>query len=157
MTSFVMTTRLIADPRVRRTLDRLSHLDTTKLLDSLGQLVEGQVQRRIVRTKESPDGQPWAPLSDSYAQWKRGVKPRVGILQFDGHLRDSVQHVVHHDAVEIGTNLKKAPTHQYGDTRTAFGKYEVTIPARPFLGLSDQNRDGVEATTVDWLRRVIGR
>ena len=73
------------------------------------------------------------------------------------------------DDVTVETNLLYAAIHQYGGTikpkngkylafqlgsQTVFAK-EVTIPARPFMGLSDDNQDEIEQTLVDWVESLV--
>ena len=144
--------------RVHRALAKLSHLDTRKLLDTLGQLVEGQVKRRLTSgDQEGPDGKTWPDLSIPYEKWKvRQGKGGFPMLQFDGGLIDSITHVVGNDQVEIGSPLKKAATLQHGDKRQAFGKHMATYQPRPFIGLSSQDEEDVEDATVVWLRREMG-
>jgi phage gpG-like protein len=141
--STVVTTRGMA--RARLALNRLSHLDTRNLLDNIGQLVENQVRRRITQQEGPPEGGAWDEYSDSYKARKKkagklGGKGK-GFLRLRGHLLDSIQHLVGHDEVEIGSNLAYAGANQ---------------AMRPYLGLSDENEDEVEQATADWLRSEMG-
>jgi phage gpG-like protein len=48
-------------------------------------------------------------------------------------------------AVEIGTDRVYGAMQQFGGTKAQHPQLWGTIPARPFLGLSDTDRDGVLA------------
>lgn len=52
------------------------------------------------------------------------------------------------DSLRIGTPLVYGATHQFGDPRRS-------IPARPFLGLSTDDKTELVAILNDWLTRAI--
>jgi len=89
-----------------------------------------------------------------------------------GQLRNSIQ--VRSDATgfAVGTNVKHASTHQYGVRNRIIKaknkkylrfkvdgrwitrkKVKVTIPARPFLGLSAEDQTELQETVEDFIRR----
>lgn len=155
--------------QVKRRLDRLSHIDTTDLLESVGAVVESQIRRRIKHEKKSPDGEAWEELSPRYERRKSKISSG-GLLELHGGLLDSIQFEVRGDTLIEGSNLIYSWTHQVGDKREApswsgagrsGGKmasstHTVEIPARPYLGLSDENRDEVEDVVIDWLKEITG-
>ena len=56
--------------------------------------------------------------------------------------------------LRVGSNKVYAAVHQYGHTftkATAFGL--PTIPKRPYLGLSDSDRDDLGMLVEDFIRR----
>jgi len=142
--------------RMVRALDRLAQANTDKLLDTTGQLIENQVRHRIKTERRSPKGKKWAKLSDHYAKSKKRKRPRGSLLVFDDELRDTMQHQTEQGNVVVGSALPYAATHQYGDKRLGFGTTMVTIPARPFLGLSAQNEDDVLSTINDFFEHELG-
>lgn len=119
--------------------------DLTPLMDSIGSQLDGSAKRRIEETNEAPDGTPW-PKSF------RVIAGQGGKTLLDTtHLRDRITYRPAPGEVEIGTNVPYAATHQYGATirpvnakalffrladGTAVQAGAVTIPARPFLGVS---------------------
>jgi len=120
------------------------------MLDDMGDMLVGSTQLRF-DTGTDPDGNPWPP---SLRAKLEGGKTLVD----DGHLRDSITHQVDGNELVVGTNIKKYPaTHQFGAQIAAKNadflaftvggrhvrKKEVTIPARPFLGASDADRQGL--------------
>jgi len=120
----------------------------------------------------APDGSRWAPLSPGYIPFKRGA----GILRgagMRGGLQGSITSDVSGGAVIIGTNKIYGAVHQFGATITpkgagvlvlrdykgrAFGRARsVTIPARPYLGLSARDEETILEITEDHLERVLRR
>jgi len=141
--------------RFRKFLDKLSYPDTKDLLDTIGSIIESQTVERI--KSEGPDykGNKWPEWSDAYAK-TRG--PQHSKLRNDGDLLESITYVVSPDGsqLEIGSNLKYAATHQYGDKRLAFGKHMATYPARPYLGISNENEDSIEEEIRTWFKEMLG-
>lgn len=140
-----------------RLLSRLADPDLRDLMADQAAEGETQTRRRIEEEKASSEGTPWAPLSERYARRKAagitvaGVRLESGggLLQFQGHLLDSITSaVVGNNEAEWGSNLVYAATHQFGDD----GR---NIPARPYLGLSDDNADDLVAIAADFVREVI--
>lgn len=107
---------------------RVSKLRKSVLLDQLAELMLTQNRKRLDQEKESPDGEPWAPLSPEYAARKGGGE----ILEESGQLLDSIQAQSGSDGVSLGSNLVYAAVHLYGDEARG-------IPARPYLGFSDDD------------------
>ena len=79
----------------------------------------------------SPDGTPWAPLSEKYQEKKPKNKDKILVLE--GYLRGSLHYETSPKELALGTNLIYGATHQ-------FGREEDNIPARPFLGVSAEDR-----------------
>jgi len=130
------------DREVRQALDRLvrAGADLGRPLHDIGEHLLRSHEERW-RRQEGPDGTPWAPLSPRYARRKAKKRPRAGILTFDEHLR-RLHYNVSDATLELGTNLVYGATHQ-------FGAPERGIPARPFLGLADDD----EAAILEIIRR----
>ena len=67
------------------------------------------------------------------------------------------------DWVEWGSNAIQSAVMQFGAGKGAFGTTSRggpipwgDIPARPFLGLSDEDRTAIVQTIEDWLERAAG-
>lgn len=131
----------------KRALDRLSRADTRKLLDVLGSEVESQTRRRITEEKTDPAGEPWKEWSEAYAARR---PDRGGLLDLDGDLADSIAYIVGDDVVEVGSNLVYAHRHQVGD------EGEGGIPARPYLGISEENLSDLGDLVVVFLAKELG-
>jgi phage virion morphogenesis protein len=124
--------------------------DLQPVMTSIGEYMVRATDDRF-RNQQDPEGNPWAPLSAATLAVKRNNK----ILTERGRLRGSITYKATSNSVEIGTNLIYAPTHQFGATiRAKNKKYlywkgashpvkEVVIPARPFLGVSEQDEQKI--------------
>ncbi|MFZ1680361.1 MAG: phage virion morphogenesis protein [Rhizobiaceae bacterium] len=132
------------------------------MFDEIGTRLVGSTQQRF-EDEAGPDGSPW---------------PRSIRAQFDGgktltdskYLRKSFAHEAGDDRVAVGTTAVYAAIHQFGGTiraKTARGlrfrvaggfvsKQSVTIPARPFLGLSDTDERLVLKIAADHVARAFG-
>ena len=95
--------------------------DLTPMLDELGQDEVARVVQRFEQSR-SPDGTAWQAL--------KRPRPRGGDrpLQDTGVLMGSITAQVHGNTLQIGTAIDYAHYHQFGTQH---------IPARPFLGVSD--------------------
>lgn len=136
-------------------IGRLANLDESALLETLGALGERQTRRRIESEKTSPDGAPWAPNREGTSI----------LLRSGEHLRDSIAYEVSTPLVRWGSSWRYAHVHQNGATIvpksakalafTSGGKRRfakrVTIPARPFVGVSAANGAEIRRDVVAWL------
>lgn len=95
--------------------------DLTPMLDELGQDEVARVVQRFEQSR-SPDGTAWQAL--------KRPRPRGGDrpLQDTGVLMGSITAQAHGNILQIGTATDYAHYHQFGTQH---------IPARPFLGVSD--------------------
>ena len=98
--------------------------------------------------QKAPDGTPWAPLQDWYRDTKK--KNADKILTLDGHLSGTLRYQASDTGVVFGSDRPYAAIHQFGGVIKPKGNYplklgaakdspraqSVTIPARPWLGLS---------------------
>lgn len=130
----------------------------TPLMDSIGTGLVNSTIERFNETSKTPDGTPWPPSIAA------GLEGRRTLIK-SGNLRDSVTHEPSTNAVEIGSNVLYAAVHQFGKTiraKTARGlrfrvgdrfvtKQQVTIPPRPFLGISAEDEEMILAEATDWL------
>lgn len=84
--------------------------------------------------QESPDGAAWAPLSEAYQAKKQ--RHANEILRLNDDLRDTLNYQADPLALYFGTPLEYGAAHQ-------FGRPEINLPSRPYLGLSDQDAEDV--------------
>lgn len=111
-----------------------------ELVQTIGKGVETQTRHRIANEKTAPDGSSWSPWSPGYA----ATRTALDSLLVDSHdLLDSItgRAVSSHDAL-ISSDKPYAGVHQFG---------RGGIPARPYLGLSDQNASDIE----NWLGNAV--
>ena len=137
--------------------------DPSPLLAELGEYGLRSTRARF-KTQTAPDGTAWTALQPWSQKEKRRNKNRI--LTLNGYLRGQMTwQLVGDRTVEIGSNLPYAAVHQFGATikpraakvlmfRGHVAK-SVTIPARPYLGLSDEDRSEIVGRTLEWLQRIM--
>lgn len=115
-------------------------------MDEIGSQLLQRTQRRF-EEQQGPDGSDWPELSPVTVRRRGSSGP---ILRVNGYLYDSLEYKVSSDAVEIGTNWPYARIHQLGAAQGSSGRTRRNgpipwgnIPARPYLGLSDDDREDV--------------
>lgn len=134
--SFTVDLDRAALGRAEDVLARLADADLSALVYRIGQLVENQTERRIATEKAGPDGQFWPAWSDRYARTR---SERHSLLVGEGSLTGSIQNYTTGDSAVVGTNLIYGAIQQFGGNG---------IPARPYLGLSADNRSEIEDLVV---------
>lgn len=148
-------------------IDKLIGLYGDELRDGIGAILESSARRRVGETKIGPDGTPWPEWSEGYAKHR---PPGKSLLQDSGGLLDSIQFSTTPDSVIVFAAAEHAATHQFGDYRLVtvrehkrtidhlfgkpypggieqhIGKHHAlrNIPARPFLGLGNEDVEEIE-------------
>jgi len=127
------------------------------VLAQIGEYLRNSTSDRF-KSQTGPDGAPWQALS----QWYRDGKAKNAdkILTLDGNLRRIV-YQVSSDEVQVGSPMEYAAIHQFGGVikpaRAKALKFgggyvaSVTMPARPFLGVSDDDAVEVASLVSDYL------
>lgn len=132
---------------VFRKLRPLTEFDEVELMSTIGALGESQTRRRIEEEKTGPDGQAWQP----------NTQGTPILVETGQHLLYSIAWTASATEAEWGSPWPLAHVHQDGMTiRPKNGKAlqfqlggkfvaakSVTIPARPFVGLSEENRQEI--------------
>ncbi|MBV6650721.1 MAG: phage virion morphogenesis protein [Hoeflea sp.] len=166
--SGVSITMQIRDAEVRRGFRKLERLmiDTTPVMAAIGTGLVGSTHMRFV-TQTDPEGQAWAALNTGYTAGKRNSR----ILTESGRLRDSINSRPGNDEVLVGTNVIYAAIHQFGGTilpkaathlwfrigGALIKASKVTLPARPFLGISSDDEAMIAETVFGFLERISAR
>ncbi len=133
--------------RINLRLSQMIRLDPHDLLETIGGIVESQTRRRLSEEKENPDGIAWEDWSPKYAATRRTGQ---NLLESEGNLIDSIESYVSGGTVRIGSNLIYAAIHQAGGEAVG-----MAIPARPYLGLSADNRDEIAEVVEDWVMEQV--
>lgn len=136
--------------RLRKYLDKLQQVDTSEVSSVLAEQTRSTVELRF-RASKDPEGNKW--------QTSKRVRSEGGqTLVRTSMLKNSIQSKSESEGFVVGTNLKYAATHQFGakdrvirpkkkkvlrfpingNFRSA-KEVHVDIPARPFLGFSEQD------------------
>ncbi len=152
----------IDDAEVQRALDRLLAAggDLAPLMRDIGEALLTSTRDRF-EAEKGPDGAPWAPLSETTK--KRKTRNIDRILTEHGYLGGNLAYRAGSGEVEIGSPDKRARTHQFGAAKGAFGATKRgapvpwgDIPARPFLGLSDEDKDDIRDIVARYLIDALG-
>jgi len=136
-------------------------------LAAIGEALAETTKRRFAAGR-GPDGQAWAANTEvtvarHLARFSGTRRKRDGTLTKKGErlraakrplvgetkrLSSEIHHVTSAQAVEIGSSLVYAAVQQFGAKKGAFGKTSRgasipwgDIPARPYLGLDDRDRN----------------
>jgi phage gpG-like protein len=116
--------------------------------------------RERFETKTDPEGMPWEPWSDGYAE-VAAAYPNIDMLRRDDVLYESViassQMVVTNDTVFFEANMPVyGAYHQEGapGRRTASGKANP-LPKRAFLGLSEGAVASIFVAFSEWFDKAI--
>lgn len=126
------------DPRVIAYLEQLAaagFLDKA-VFTAIGEELLLSTDERF-DSETAPDGRPWVPLNAEYAAWKRKFHGHDRILKLRGHLRDTLRYQATDVSVAIGSNRIYSAIHQFGGQTGR--EHKTTIPARPYLGVSDDD------------------
>lgn len=104
------------------------------VMDEIGGALEASAIERF-EDEEDPEGNAWPDLSD-VTKARRGDDARK--LRDRGHLVQSITHTASRLQTAVGSNKVQARIHQLGGEAGRGGK--VKIPARPYLGVSADDR-----------------
>ena len=104
-------------------------------MDRIGRYLVASTLQRFERER-GPGGKPWLKSARAIADGGR-------TLTDTGRLRGSIAHTVTDGgrAVEVGSNVLYAAIHQFGG-RAGRGR-RVTLWARPYLGIDEQDRTNI--------------
>lgn len=136
--------------------------DRHPLMDGIGLYLESSTIDRFDQ-EVAPDG----------SRWKKSLRAKEQggkTLTDHAHLRGSITYNATNDQVEWGSNLIYARPHQEGATITAKGggrlKFRlpgglgfrsvlsVTLPARPFLGINDEDERQIVGLAEDYVADI---
>lgn len=99
------------------------------------------------------EGRPekWVNLSETTKKQRQKIGKYPGqILQVSGQLASSVSTAYNNNSAVIGSNLAYAAIHQLGGQ--AGKNKKTTIPARPYLKLTDDNFEEILTETEKFLK-----
>lgn len=129
--------------------------DMSDIMTKVAQTLRDQTEVRFAEQK-SPKGVPWAPRSPAtIANYERRKLTFGGILNLSGQLSGNLVSTSGADFAEVGTPEPYAAMMQFGGTKAAFPHLWGNIPARPFMGLSDENRSDILDTISAALSRAL--
>jgi phage virion morphogenesis protein len=158
----------LTEDEITAALERLSRSLTnmTPVMQDVGELMVRSTKLRFTEGR-SPEGAAWLPKSATTlaAYQARGdrmdFRPLFGP---SGRLSSEIFYEVGAggDSVEVGSNLIYAAVMQFGAAQGAFGSTSRggpipwgSIPARPFLGVSEDDRTNILASIDEWLQSSV--
>ena len=147
-----------------RKIRGFAELDKKKINAAIGEGVRESTLERF-KTSKGPDDKTW---KTSIRAATEGGRTLVQTAQ----LRNSIRSKSDASGFAVGTNAKHAATHQFGEQgrtirarraktlRFQVGgrwvskkKVKIDIPARPYLGLSDDDMQEIKGTVEDFIAR----
>lgn len=151
------------DKRLRKYLDKLQGVDTAEVCSVLAEQTRTSIELRF-KTGKDPEGNKWQP--------SKRVRTEGGqTLVRTSMLKNSIQSKSAPEGFAVGTNLKYAATHQKGakdrvirpkkkkvlrfpinGTFRSAKEVHVDIPARPFLGFSEQDLQDFQDTVEEYYK-----
>ena len=157
--------RLQGDTRAMlRRIRYFSEIDRRSINAALAEVVRDSTLERFRQGKE-PEGRRW---KTSIRAANEGGRTLIQSAQ----LRNSIHARSDASGFAVGTNVKHAATHQFGEPgRTIRARRKkalrfrinehwvskkqvrIQIPARPFLGLSDEDMQEIKNTVEDFIAR----
>lgn len=156
--------RLEGDTRAMlKKIRRFADIDKKKINSALRQVVRSSTLKRFKESR-APDGEKWEVSKRAAAETKGKTLIRTA------DLRNSIRSKSDVSGFAVGTDLKYAATHQFGEKgRTIRAKNKkalrfqvggkwlmrksvtISIPARPYLGLSDDDMQEIKGTIEDFI------
>lgn len=147
------------DKKVFKILDAMADpAERKRLMDAIGAYGVSSTQQRFL-DQQAADGTKWKPS-------RRAMATGGQTLRRSARLFSSLTFQATAASVAWGTNVLYASTHQFGATirAKAGGKLkfrglngnavfvdQVTLPARPFLGISALDTQRIEQIAGDWM------
>lgn len=151
--------------RMLRKIRSFSEIDKKKINAALGEAMRESTLERFKQSKD-PTGRRW---KTSIRAAETGGKTLIKST----HLRTSIKTKSDATGFAVGSNAKHAATHQFGEPGRTIrpktkkvlrfmvnGKWvskkevKVSIPARPFLGFSEDDMQEMKGTVEDFIGRA---
>lgn len=147
--------------KLEKHLEKMMKLDFQGMHEQIGETLVASAQKRF-EDEEDPDGKAW-PKSI------RAEEEGGQTLTDSARLKNSITFKARPEGVAYGTNVKYASVHQEGREikakkakflKFAVGKgyaqvKKVTIPARPFIGISQDDMEEIKYIVRKNIRRAL--
>ncbi|KUJ73922.1 hypothetical protein AVO42_00430 [Thiomicrospira sp. XS5] len=139
----------VDDKAVTKALANLAGMDLAEALKGIGETLIDNTRDRL-EDGVDVNGKAFAPLSPVTIARKKRNKDKILIGRGDLHRELAYQLVNGGTGLEFGSDRKYAAVHQFGAKQGAFGRSKRNgpipwgnIPARPFIGLAQQDEDEI--------------
>lgn len=180
-----MITIKINDREIQQTIKRLARAggDLKPAMQDIGEYLTVSTKKRFAEG-QAPDGTPWEPNTAAtiaaFARRKKGSsvrrpgerrpkkrdlgaagkKPLIGESR---RLSTEINYRADASSVAVGSSLEQAAVMQFGAKKGDFGRTKRgaaipfgNIPARPYLGLSDDDKVEIMEILREYLSAVMG-
>lgn len=128
-------------------LRKLTADDLWQLEKSIG-LEMAEIARDHLEEHKTPEGRQMAAWSPAYEEKvRRSGETRDILLGPERRLHRSMSFRVEQDGIYYGSNMVYAAVHQWGWK-------EKNIPARPYLGMGPEEKQGIEDILDSFSRRL---
>ena len=117
---------------------------------AIGEKLVVSTKRRF-ETSTAPDGTRWAPNKPSTLKKKKGNKPLIG----NGLLAQQIFYDYDEKGLFIRSPMEYAAMQHFGGMKSQFPNLWGDIPAREFLGVSDEDEKMILNTVSDYLSSVV--
>ncbi|MGR3479362.1 phage virion morphogenesis protein [Salipiger marinus] len=148
--------------------------DLTELMDQIGSVLVNGAVERIGQTNVAPSGTPWPKSLRAQLGGGEDGEPGAGnagpTLHDTGQLMRSITELPAPTQVTVGSNMIYAGVHQTGATIRPKTKKalsftlangdavtvgSVTIPARPYLGISEEESADIEELSLQYFADLL--
>lgn len=141
---------IVLTKEAEQALSRLSDsvTDMKPALKAIGESLTESTKQRFMDSK-GPDGVKWPPNKPSTLARKKSRKPLIGeslMLSEQIHYQ-----ILDNDTLIVGSSMEYAAMQQFGGTKAELPHLWGDIPARPFLGISDEDQAMIAETIRDHL------
>jgi phage virion morphogenesis protein len=113
-----------------------------ELAAAAGELLVSSTTERFETGGPGPGGEAWKPSKKASGQ----------TLVDSGRLKASVGYEASEDVVAVGTSVVYGRIHQDGGQ--AGRNHATTIPARPYLGVSEEDKEELKGLSQDFLAQA---
>ncbi len=133
------------DSQTLKAIASLTHAgeDLTPVMREIVGILADAAEQAFADEADPDTSTPWVPLTEAHIEKRRDENKWPGaILQMTGDLAKSIQSDYGNDFAQVGSNKIYAAIHQHGGTADMPAR-NAAIPARPFLGASEQDREEI--------------
>lgn len=127
--------------------------DMTPVMKAIGELLVRSTKQRFLKG-QAPDGSAWKAKSPVTLARSRDSRPLFGP---NNRLNREIFPESGSDFVEVGSPQPYAAMMQFGGTKARFPHLWGNIPARPFLGISQEDEDNILAEIAEGLSTAFGQ
>lgn len=139
----------INDDEIHKRLNKVLQQGTNlkPAFEDIGEMLLITHDQRF-RGQKSPDGTPWAPLSDEYR--KRKPKHKDTILTLNSILSGNLSYIATGSNLFFGTPSEYGAIHQFGGS-PEMRPQNAAIPKREWLGLEEDDKPEIFDILADFL------